>query len=335
MTVEVAARPVPAVSWVRGVRLPLRPHSPGTVNAYLVSTGDGPVLVDTGFHSTATILGDAMTASGIARGELAATLVTHNHADHVGGSRWLRTNDWYRPGGALVMHELTDQVGREVFVDVDGRQRRQLLDNGLTADQAARWEADVAAMAGLADWPAADRLVRGGEAVEVGGVLFTFVHTPGHSPDHCAIRAELDGERVVFLGDLTLGRGMPRVGVRDWHRDDPIQDLLDSWWLVRGFDVRVGLPGHGGPVEDLLALDADIRAACDEELRSFVRRYGGRVVSAADVMDTEVAGLPDASFGLRQFTFYGALATLTHLHRKGLARLVPGSPIRYEVTSAG
>ncbi|MQA24137.1 MAG: MBL fold metallo-hydrolase [Micromonosporaceae bacterium] len=334
MVTGVSLRAVPSVSWVRNVRLPMQPHAAGTINAYLVDTGDGPVLIDTGFHSTATILTDALAASGVARGTLRAILITHNHADHIGASRWLRAQEWLAPGGELVLHELTDQVGRGIFVDLDQRQRRQLVDNGIDLEQVLEWEADLTAMARLADWPRADRLVRDRDRVELGGVPFTFLHTPGHSPDHCAIHVSADSEPVVFLGDLTLGREMPRVGVRDWYRADPVQDLLDSWLRVRDLDARVALPGHGGPVHDLRALDAAIRAAYHAERREFLRRYQGRLVSAADVMDELVSAQPGATFGVRQFVFYGALAMLTHLHNLGLARRVPGRPVRYEVGAA-
>lgn len=311
------------------VRLPLQPHARGTVNAYLVETGDGPVLVDTGFHSTVTILSDALAAAGVERGGLRATLITHNHADHIGAARWLRANDWYAARGELVLHELTARVGRGVFVELDRRQRRQLLDNGIPADQVVEWESDLAAMAGLADWPSPDRLVRGGDTLEYGGVRFTFRHTPGHSPDHCAIVAEFDGRAVVFLGDLTLGRGMPRVGVRDWHRPDPIQDLLASWDTVRGLDAVVALPGHGRPIHDLRGLDADIRAAYQRWRDTFVERHRGRLVSAAEIMLGTVD--PGEPFGVRQFVFYESLAMLAHLHRRGQARRLPGHPIRYEI----
>jgi glyoxylase-like metal-dependent hydrolase (beta-lactamase superfamily II) len=328
---EVSLRPVRDLSWIRQVRLPLAPHAAGTVNAYVVDTGDGPVLVDTGFHSTATLLAGALEAGGVARGSLRGVLVTHNHADHVGAARVLRAREWLAPGGELVLHELTDQVGRGVFVDFDRRQRQQLLDHGVAPEQVVEWEADLASMAGLADWPEADRLVADGDVVDLGGVPFRFLHTPGHSPDHCAIHVDVDGDPVLFLGDLTLGRAMPRVGVRDWYREDPIRDLLESWARIRGVDARLSLPGHGGPVDDLRALDADIRAAYRSEVDMFRTRYAGRTVSAADVMAEFVAGAPESTFGARQFAFYGALAMLAHLARLGAALQLPGRPVRYAV----
>ena len=56
----------------------------GAANAYLLETGDGLVLIDTGFPDKAEIVLGAVRSLGRNPADLKHILVTHAHFDHVG-----------------------------------------------------------------------------------------------------------------------------------------------------------------------------------------------------------------------------------------------------------
>jgi glyoxylase-like metal-dependent hydrolase (beta-lactamase superfamily II) len=62
----------------------------GPVNAYLLDTGAGPVLVDTGFAGDELRILGALAELAVGPRELRAIVVTHAHPDHAGGAAALR-----------------------------------------------------------------------------------------------------------------------------------------------------------------------------------------------------------------------------------------------------
>ena len=84
---------------------------------------------------------------------------------------------------------------------------------------------------------AADRLVKDGEMIEVNGMTFTVMHTPGHTAGSVCYLYE----DAVFSGD-TLFRGT--CGRSDFYSSDPAQmkESLARLMALEG-DRRV-FPGH-------------------------------------------------------------------------------------------
>jgi hydroxyacylglutathione hydrolase len=59
-------------------------------NVYLIRAAGAAVLVDSGSPSDRDALADALAARGVAPAQIKAVVVTHAHADHAGGARWLQ-----------------------------------------------------------------------------------------------------------------------------------------------------------------------------------------------------------------------------------------------------
>src|SRR5215208_1952213 len=62
----------------------------GPVNAYVLDTGAGPVLVDTGFAGDELRILGALAELAVGPRELRAIVVTHAHPDHAGSAAALR-----------------------------------------------------------------------------------------------------------------------------------------------------------------------------------------------------------------------------------------------------
>ncbi len=90
--------------------------------------------------------------------------------------------------------------------------------------------------------------VRDGETLSLGDLTLTFLHTPGHTPEHISVLAEAPGEPArLFTGDLLFvgGVGRPDLLGEDQTRRLAHQ-LFDSLQRIMALDDRIEVhPGHG------------------------------------------------------------------------------------------
>ena len=322
-------------SGVRCIRLPLGGHTRGSVNVFIVELDRGVMLIDAGLASETERLQHGLALAGVLPGQIRAVVCTHAHADHVGGASALQRAGWLAEDGRIVLHRHTDRLGREMFLGEPVKFLAQLRENGVGEEELPRWRADLRMMAGLADWPSDPYLVSAGARLDFGEVAVEIVGTPGHCPDHIAILLHRPSAvPVVFLGDMTLGSRFPRCGVRDWESVDPIGDLLESWHRVAAVEGAIGLPAHGPPLGLVDAGHRTVSEAYEGAVEDFLKRWEGRVVSAAEIAEVMTAG--EQAFGPRQFELYGAIAMLHHLEARGFARRVPDRlPVVYRVETRG
>jgi glyoxylase-like metal-dependent hydrolase (beta-lactamase superfamily II) len=113
----------------------------------------------------------------------------------------------------------------------------------LAARLAERTQARVARHPDLAD----------GDAVRVGKLSLTALHTPGHAPDHLAFW--MPDDRVLFTGDLILGKGSSMVT----YPEGDVAAYLRSLERVAALEPRLLFPGHWDPVQDAGAKIAEYR----------------------------------------------------------------------------
>lgn len=86
----------------------------------------------------------------------------------------------------------------------------------------------------------ADVLVEDGQKLNVGGIAFEVIHTPGHSPGHVVYHCPT--EKIAVGGDLII---MGAVGRTDFPDADPVtmNDSIRRVMKLPG-DTKL-LPGHG------------------------------------------------------------------------------------------
>lgn len=178
-------------------------------NAWLVvdRASDDAVMVDPGDDGADLIAG--IQAAGAT---LRAIWLTHAHFDHVGAVRALREHF----GVPAFLHEAD-----------------------IPMFEAGPFQAASYGIPFDGDEVPSERFVEG-QGVRVGGLSFTVMHTPGHSPGHVV----LHGHGVALVGDCLFAGSIGRTDLPLGNAADLGRSLRRIVALPPGTRV---LPGHGPP----------------------------------------------------------------------------------------
>ncbi len=138
-------------------------------------------------------------------------VLTHNHRDHIGALKEVKA----ATGAEIAMHS---------------KDAASLAGQG----QMAR------SMFGL-DFPTPpvpDKLLAGGDSIDIGDLHFTVLHTPGHSAGGICLL----GDGVVFSGDTLFNTGIGRADLGGSY-DQLITSIITKLMVLP--DKTVVYPGHG------------------------------------------------------------------------------------------
>lgn len=211
---------------------------------YVVEGSDGGLtVIDPGWGVDANLdrLEQALADLDHALADVELIVVTHLHADHLGGAEALRRAS----GARIALHAaeqaaLADRPADAAAADAD----------------VARWGAPAEDQEALvASWGSgrhlpvvtADLLLADGDVLPIAGRKLRAVHTPGHTAGHlCFIEPE---QRLVFTGDHVLPRINPGIGLGGRTPTNPLTDYLASLERmvsldVPGPDALEVCPGH-------------------------------------------------------------------------------------------
>ena len=180
---------------------------PRTTAAFLIETGEGPVLIETGPDSTYGVLVERLGELGYTPEDVRHVLVTHIHLDHAGAAGRLTERGarvYVHPRGAKHLRDpsrLLDSAGR-----IFGGRTEELWGRPMSV--------------------AADRIqvVEDGEMLRLGESKVEVLETPGHADHHLTWRI---GD-AIFTGDVggvRIGGGPvlaptppPEIRVEAWQK---------------------------------------------------------------------------------------------------------------------
>lgn len=200
---------------------------PFDCNVYLVDGGTEFALIDSGAGYRAESLVAAIVAAGFDPARIDRLLLTHKHADHAGGAAEI-----VRRCGAEVIatRETAAAVG-------DGAAFNRGLER---ARRTGAYPADY-----VFDPVVPDRVVRGGETVQIGSLNLDVIDTPGHCAGHCSFAFRDSDCTTVLTGDALLPFGQV---VLQAVPDCTLGDTAASIEAIGALDADVLLSGHGAPV---------------------------------------------------------------------------------------
>jgi glyoxylase-like metal-dependent hydrolase (beta-lactamase superfamily II) len=197
----------------------------GFVNAYVVVTDDGLVLVDAGLPRRQARIERALAEAQRSVGDIRTILLTHWHTDHTGNVRSLRAAS----GARVVAHALDACV-------INGQEREPLT---LLMRLASPF-------VGGAEKVPVDEVLSSDGGFSVPHV--TAVHTPGHTRGHVSFLVERGGG-VLLAGDAVgnlRGRlhGSPRPLTADRGA------AAKSVAKLASLRFEIAVFGHGSPLTE-------------------------------------------------------------------------------------
>ncbi len=205
------------------------------VNCYLLTAGDGFVMVDTGLSSKREKLEKRLALAGCTPGRLKLILLTHGDIDHVGNAAYLR--EAY--GAKIAVH--ADDAGMVETGDMD-LGRKPKLDSVTMTGRFIRVVGTLAELArrgsGLETFTP-DVLVGDGDELSAYGLDARVLHLPGHSPGSIGV---LTAGGELVCGDLLYNWRRPSVPICD---DEAAFGA--SMAKLRRLHIATIYPGHGKP----------------------------------------------------------------------------------------
>ena len=209
------------------------------IAAYVLPSSEGPVLIESGPHSTFENLKAALAEVNILPEEIGHVFLTHIHLDHAGAA-WCFA-----------------QLGANIHVHPFGA--AHLIDPSKLMDSARRiYQDKMDYLWGDMQAIEADKViaVEHLQEIKVGDLTLTALHTPGHAKHHIAWKVG----STIFTGDaagVKIGEGPvvppcppPDINLEHWNQsiDLLLEQQVDSLQLT-----------HFGEVKDITNHLAELR----------------------------------------------------------------------------
>ncbi|MCL6669537.1 MBL fold metallo-hydrolase [Streptomyces panaciradicis] len=330
---------------IRSVRVPIPDNPLGHTLVYVVDTGRGPVLIDTGWDDPDawSVLAEGLRACGTDVSEIHGVVITHHHPDHHGLSGKVREAS----GAWIAMHAADTAIVRRTRETRPGRwftyMTTKLMAAGAPEEHIAPLrDPDPRATALPGFSPALpDREIVPGELLDLPGRRLRAIWTPGHTPGHVCLHLEeehpsrLPGHGRLFSGDHLLPEITPHIGLYEDPDDatvtDPLGDYLDSLERVGRLAPAEVLPAHQHAFTDGPGRVRELLAHHEERLTGILGLLAAPLTpwQLAERMEWN-RPWEQIPYGSRNIAVSEAEAHLRRLVKLGRAEAVPGSdPVTY------
>jgi hydroxyacylglutathione hydrolase len=198
----------------------------GFVNVFLIGTGDGFVLIDTGVAQKWPVLEAELIRSGCLPDKLKLVIVTHGDFDHTGNCAQLQQ----KYNAKIAMH---DGDGEMVKTGVPPERKIHGIIGRLVMWMGKR-------AIGEFDRFQPDILLQDGEVISMYGLTMKIIHSPGHTKGSICV---LTDNGQLFVGDMLANRIKPCLPPFI-ENEGELHKSLD---ILKRAPAKVVYPGHGRP----------------------------------------------------------------------------------------
>jgi metallo-beta-lactamase class B len=190
------------------------------ITSFLITTPQGHILLDGGFEETAPLIRDSVNKLGFKMEDVKILLNNHSHYDHAGGLAALKK---------LTGAKLVASAGDAPILARGGK------DDYLFGDTMTYPPVQ------------ADRIVKDGDTVILGGTTLTAHVTAGHTPGTTTwtMTVEDGGKKyaVVFAGSTSV---LPKVALKDNAKYPTIAaDYAHTFEVLKKLPCDLFLSSHG------------------------------------------------------------------------------------------
>ena len=210
---------------IKTITLPL-PYRLGHVNCYLVATGTGFVLIDTGASNKRAELESQLASAGCQPGDIQLILVTHGDFDHAGNAASLRE----KFAAKIAMH----------YADSGMVERGDMFWNRKKGNRVIKLMAPILFRFGRSNRFKPDLLLEDGTDLSEHGFNAKALYIPGHSRGSMGI---LTAGGALFCGDLLDNTDKPALN----SIMDDSTAAHTSVEKLKSLEITTVYPGHGNP----------------------------------------------------------------------------------------
>jgi glyoxylase-like metal-dependent hydrolase (beta-lactamase superfamily II) len=350
------------------MQLPIAMPGLGHVNMYGLVDDRGLAVVDPGLPGPKSwrAIKARLRSAGFAIRDIHTVIVTHSHPDHFGGAGriareadaelithlaftvWTLKSRPPTPEQAEEAERVAAAVTEHVDVSPD-----ELPTIGDPLRDAPSREGQLASVpwGGETPWggsrhpmpslrkrlliralrllfvrPDPTRRIPDGERLALAGREWRALHTPGHTLDHLCLYDEEHG--VLLSGDHVLPTITPHVAGAA-KGSDSLRSYLDTLELVAGLPgIRLGLPAHGHPFDDVPGRVETITKHHEE--REQLLREASLALGPSTVRELCREIFPKRYWGvMAESETFAHLEHMVALH--AAERIEDGGPFRYVI----
>jgi len=193
-------------------------------NIYLIKCENELVLIDSGAGVEVKSIFENIKNDGLRPENISKVIVTHSHADHVGGCKKIKEKTGckiYAPWGADKIIEGKTNEGEEGL--------RIAKKSGLYSPEYEYPHAKI------------DEVIQDKDRIKIGNEELRAICVPGHSKYSTCFLLEKNERRILFTGDTVFFNGA--IGLLNFPGSS-LADYRENIDKLSGLSIDVLLPGH-------------------------------------------------------------------------------------------